>query len=103
MARIVGFSLCQTPTGMCYDSIGPFIASLIEDSSLARPASIGMELEKPHKFSTGKNRHHSAQMLQVIEQLLATVIPGDGFFLLAYIFTGQQFMQRLGYLKQTLG
>ena len=47
MGRVEGFSLCQTPTDMGYDSIGPIIISLIENSPQARPASFGMELERP--------------------------------------------------------
>ena len=37
---VVGSSLCQTPTGIGYDSISPIIMSLIEDSSQTRPAGI---------------------------------------------------------------
>ena len=63
----MGFSLCQTPTGIGYDSISPIVTSLVKDSPQARPTSVSMELERPLEIGIGKNRCHSAQMLQVIE------------------------------------
>ena len=50
MGRLVGFSLCQTPTGIGYDSISPIITSLVENRSQARPTGVGMELEMPLKI-----------------------------------------------------
>ena len=32
MGKVVGLSLCQTPTDIGNDSIGPIIISLVEDS-----------------------------------------------------------------------
>ena len=91
MGGVVGLSLCQTPTGIGFESISPIIPSLIE----ARPTSISMELER-HQIGIGKYRYHSAQTLQAAEWLLAPVIPGDGCLLLACVFTECQFVQGLG-------
>ena len=46
MGRVMGFSLCQTPTDIGYDSIHPIVTSLIEESPQATPASVNMELKK---------------------------------------------------------
>ena len=73
---------------------------MVEDSPQARPTSVTMELKKSHEISIGKNRHCGAQVLQVIKGLLTPVIPCDSHFLLACIFTGCQFVQKLSYLHE---
>ena len=51
MARVVGFSLCEVPTGAGYDSISTIIMSLIEDSPQTRPTSIGMQFKRLTKLA----------------------------------------------------
>ena len=93
--RVVGFNLCQTPTGMGNDGISIIIMTLVEDSPQARPASICMEYKRSGEIRIGKNRCHGAQVLQVIKGPLTPVIPPDSHFPLACIFTLGQFMQGL--------
>ena len=93
MGKVVGLSLCQTPTGIGNNRISPIFMS-----PWARPTSIGMKFEILHKIGVGKNRHHSAQTLQVIKWLLAPVVPHDGCLLLACIFNRHLSVQQLGYL-----
>ena len=94
----VDFSLCQAPTGVGNDGIGPVIMSLIEYSAQTRPTSVCMQFKRPSKSSIGKNRCHGAQVPQLIKWLLAHVIPNGCSLLLACVFTRHQFMQGLGYL-----
>ena len=55
MARVVGFSLCQTPTGIGDDSIYTIIMSLVEYSPKTRPTCI-RSLIWPGEICIGKNR-----------------------------------------------
>ena len=87
VGRVIGFSLCQTPTGIGNDGISTIIMSLIEDIPQTRPTSIGMEFVRSGEISIGKDRCHGAQVLKVIKGLLKSVIPCNSQFLLAGIFT----------------
>ena len=40
MGRVVGLSLCQTPTGIGYDSIGPIIMSLMRTAPILDPQAL---------------------------------------------------------------
>ena len=93
-------NLCQTPTGRVNDGISAIVMSLVEGSPKARPTSIGVQFKWLHKISVCKNGCCGAQVLQVIKQLLAPVVPGNGCPLLTCIFAGHQFMQGLGYLHE---
>ena len=84
---VMGISLGQTPAGIKDDGIHPVIMGLVENSPWARPASIGVQLERLGKISIGQNVCCGAQMLQFIKWPLEPVIPGDGQPLLACIFT----------------
>ena len=82
MGRVVGFSLCQAPTGVGFDSISPIIISLTENGPQPRPASVGMQFKRPRKIGIGKNGHCGAQAAQLTKHLLAPVILNDiAFFL----------------------
>ena len=52
---VVGFSLCQAPTGVGYENIRPSIISEIEDSPQTRPTSISMQFKRPRKNGIDKN------------------------------------------------
>ena len=45
MGGVVGFGLCQTPTGIGNDSISPTIMSLIEDSPQTDPQALVWSLK----------------------------------------------------------
>ena len=42
---VMGLSLCQTPTGIGDNGIGPVIISLVEHSPQARPTSISVQFK----------------------------------------------------------
>ena len=73
--RVMGSSLGQAPTSIGYDCIHDIFIGLVEDSSQARPTSIGVELKRLGEVCISKDRCSSTQPLQVIKCLLAPVIP----------------------------
>ena len=79
----MGFGLCQAPTSIDYDCIHTVLTGLVEDSSQARPASIGVELERVGEVYIGKDRCSGAQPFQVIKGLLAPGVPLNGSLFLA--------------------
>ena len=87
MGRVMGFGLCQAPTGIGYHCIHTILVGLVEEGPQARPTGIGMELERPGEICIGKNRCSGAQSFQVIKGLLALVVPPDGGLFLASILT----------------
>ena len=87
VGRVVRFGLSQTTAGVGNDSICTIIMSLVEDSPLSRPTSIGFEFKRPGEICISKDRCHGAQALQVIKGPLAPAIPCKRHFLLACIFT----------------
>ena len=74
MARVVGFSHCQAPTGIDNDGISSVIMTMVEDWPQAKPTSVGVEFKRPLKISVGKNKCHGAQTHHIIEQLLTPAI-----------------------------
>ena len=100
VGRVVGFNLCQTPASIGNNGIHTVIMCLVEDSPQAIPASIGVELKRPHEISIGNNGCCGAQALQVIKGALAPVIPHDNHLPLVHIFTRCQFMQGSSYLHE---
>ena len=98
MGRVVSFSLCQAPTGIGNDSIGTIITSLIEYKPQPRPTSINMQFKRPRKIGIGKNRHHGAQVLQLIKCFLAPVIQSDCSLLPTCVCTRHQLIQGSGHL-----
>ena len=89
VGRVLGLSLCQTPTCIGDGSISPI---------LMRPASIGEQFKRLSKSGIGKNGCCGAQAPQVIKRLLVITIPGDGHPLLTCILIRCHFVQGMGYL-----
>ena len=82
---VMEFSLCQTPTSISSYCICAIFVDLVEDSSQARPTGISVELERLDEVCISKNRCSGTQSLQVINGLLAPVIPLNGsLFMLAF-------------------
>ena len=67
MGGVVSLSLCLTPTGIGNGGIGSVIMSLVEDSPQTRLTSISVQFKRLGEIGIGKNGHHGAEMLQVIE------------------------------------
>ena len=82
----MGLGPGQTHAVIGDDGTCPVIMDLVEDSPQARPASIGVQLERISKVGIGQDGHCGAQMLQFTEGLLAPVVAADGCPLLTCIF-----------------
>ena len=100
MGGIMGLSICQTPSGIGNDGIGPIVTSLVEDSPQVRPASVSVQFKRIHKIGVGKNGHCDAQVLQIIKGPLASVIPGDGHPHLTCVLARCQNVQRLEHMHE---
>ena len=75
VGRVMGFGLCQAPTGIGNDSIWTIIMSLIEDSPQTRPASVSMELKRVGEIGIGKDRCHGAQVFKGHQRTADTCHP----------------------------
>ena len=79
VCSVVGFSLGQASTGICYDCFSAILLSLIEDSPQTSATCISVKLECLSKIGIHKDRCHGTESLQVIKGLLSQLMAA--FFL----------------------
>ena len=84
---VKGFSLGEAPTSIGYYCVCAIFVGLVENSSKSRPTSISVKLEMLGEICLSKKRYSGTQSLQVIEGLLAPVLPLNGSLFLATVFT----------------